>query len=85
MTFNGGSEVQDAPGAGAGTHTTFAKSGGLPVGVAHETATSRGVIWGDEWIEFDSEWSTMPDINRFWSNIVSYLTPRCEVPPPPPK
>jgi len=83
VTFNGGSEVQDSPGAVAGTHTIFARSGGLPVGVAHETSSNRGVVWGDEWIEFDSEWSTVPDINRFWSNIVSYLTPRCEVPPPP--
>jgi hypothetical protein len=86
VTFNGGSEVLDLPGAIASTHTTFARSSGRAAGVAHEDANgARGVVWGDEWIEFDSEWSTVPDINRFWSNIISFLTPRCEVPPPPPK
>jgi hypothetical protein len=84
VTFNGGSEVLDTPAAVAGLHTTFARSSGRAVGVAHDDpAGPRGVAWGDEWIEFDSEWSTIPDITRFWTNIVSYLAPRCEVPPPP--
>jgi hypothetical protein len=83
VTFYGGSNVSEIAGGLTGTHTTFATLTAQSVGIVHEGASSRGVAWGDEWIEFDSEWTTMPDINRFWANIVSFLTPRCEVPPPP--
>ncbi len=83
VTFYGGSAVIGGAPVVPGTHAAFARVGASVVGMAHEGPTARAVAWGDEWIEFDSEWSSVPDINRFWANIVSFLTPRCEVPPPP--
>jgi hypothetical protein len=83
VQFYGGSDVSEIAGGLTGTHTTFATLKGQTVGVVHEGKTARGIVWGDEWIEFDSAWAARPDINRLWANIVSFLTPRCEVPPPP--
>jgi len=33
-------------------------------------------VWGDEWIEFDSEWTTLPRIKQFWVNIFAWVAPR---------
>ena len=41
----------------------------------------RMVIWGDEWIKYDSEWMT-PDVPALWVNIFNYIGPTsiCMVP-----
>ena len=43
--------------------------------VAQERKAGKLFIFGDEWIEFDSEWSTMPPIPRFWQQSVSWASP----------
>jgi hypothetical protein len=30
-------------------------------------------VWGDEWITFDSQWSSMPMIKTFWVHILGWL------------
>jgi hypothetical protein len=45
-------------------------------GVAVELGEGRAFIWGDEWIQFDSEWSTMPEITQLWVNALGWLGPR---------
>lgn len=35
----------------------------------------RVFVFGDEWIEFDSEWSTMPDIAQLWFNSINWVNP----------
>lgn len=39
-------------------------------------------IFGDEWIEFDSEWKNIPQIKKFWVNILGWLSPMnfCTIP-----
>ncbi|MEZ4256346.1 MAG: hypothetical protein R3A78_11670 [Polyangiales bacterium] len=33
----------------------------------------RVFAWGDEWIEFDSEWTSMPEIPKFWAGVTAWL------------
>jgi len=48
----------------------------------------RAVIWGDEWVTYDSEWTDVKDqqVELFWLNLLKWLTPptECQVPIPPP-
>jgi hypothetical protein len=39
----------------------------------------HGFVWGDEWIEFDSEWSAMPQIPQLWLQVFTWISPpsRC--------
>jgi hypothetical protein len=45
------------------------------------------VVWGDEWITYDSEWVDVQDqqVELFWLNILKWLTPakQCQVAIPP--
>jgi hypothetical protein len=47
----------------------------------------RAVVWGDEWITYDSEWADVEDqqVELFWLNILKWLSPpgECQVPIPP--
>jgi hypothetical protein len=42
------------------------------------------VVWGDEWITYDSQWRMVQDqqVERFWLNILKWLSPDqvCQVP-----
>ena len=53
----------------------FATIGSDVVGVVGPFGAGQLVVFGDEWIEFDSEWSTMPPIVRLWTNSVRDLAP----------
>jgi|GEM_PF-2531229 hypothetical protein len=74
VSFFGGLRVT-VPAAMASTFTPFATVGSYVVGAAGPIGMGRAVVFGDEWIEFDSEWSTMPPIPRFWENAVRWLAP----------
>jgi hypothetical protein len=75
VTFLGGyriGEIADAP----GTRTIIARVSDGAAGVAVELGEGRAFVWGDEWIQFDSEWSSMPQINDLWVNVLSWIGPR---------
>jgi hypothetical protein len=36
----------------------------------------RAFVFGDEWIEFDSEWTTQPQIKQFWVNVFAWVAPQ---------
>jgi hypothetical protein len=74
VTFAGGYAIQQTPVAGV-TTTEVATIGSAPVGEAILSGKGRGFVWGDEWIEFDSEWSTMPEIKQLWVNVLTWITP----------
>jgi hypothetical protein len=42
------------------------------------------VVWGDEWITYDSQWRAVHDqqVERFWLNILKWTSPSqvCQVP-----
>ncbi len=69
VTFLGGYRVALEGTSGVVT----ARIAGEPVAVAHERGLGRVYAWGDEWVEFDSEWRAMPMIQLFWADVLSWL------------
>ncbi|MBZ0121718.1 MAG: hypothetical protein K8H88_32275 [Sandaracinaceae bacterium] len=67
-----------------GGGTLIAEEGGVPMLRAVELGQGRVLVWGDEWITFDSEWTGHPDyqVERFWLNALKWLSPptECQVP-----
>jgi uncharacterized membrane protein len=64
------------PGGSAGM--TLARDQGMRVALqAAQTDQGRVVVWGDEWITYDSQWQAINDqqVARFWLNILKWLSP----------
>jgi hypothetical protein len=80
ITFYGGLRTI-VPAALSADVVPMAVIGGETVGVAGPIGMGRVLLFGDEWIEFDSEWSTMPPILQFWLNTVTWLSPEMPVLP----
>lgn len=74
ITFAGG-YVVSAPGSSTNVRTPIASIPAGNVAWAIEASKGRAFVWGDEWIEFDSEWASMPPIPRFWQNSVEWASP----------
>lgn len=49
-----------------------------------QAKSGRVVVWGDEWITYDSQWQSVQDqqVERLWLNIFKWLSPPmiCQVP-----
>jgi hypothetical protein len=73
ITFLGGYQIDNV--TASSTRTVFATINSSAVGYAIELGSGRAVVWGDEWIEFDSQWSSLPEIQQFWANIVDWIKP----------
>lgn len=81
MTFLGGYVIKEIDGSTA-TRTPIASTQQGTVGEVAELGQGRAFVWGDEWIEFDSEWSKLPEVQQFWVNIFAWLAPnRCKLQP----
>lgn len=79
VTFAGGFRVGESmPGVG----TVIANLPQGPVAMAADVGAGRVYLWGDEWVQFDSEWGQMPQIKTFWQNAIQWLTPQnfCTLP-----
>jgi hypothetical protein len=81
VTFTGGYVISDL-GGHASTLTPIAFLPGTPanvVGTAVQMGAGHGFVWGDEWIEFDSEWAAMPQIPLLWLQVFNWISPpsRC--------
>lgn len=52
-----------------------------------EAGDGRVIVWGDEWITYDSQWVDLDDqqVELFWVNMLKWLSPpkTCQVPIPP--
>jgi len=82
VTFIGGYGVSFvAGGTTTATAVAFVSHNGdqAPVAYAAQIGNGKALLFGDEWIEFDSEWSSQPQIPRFWLQIFSWIAPgdRC--------
>ena len=83
VTFLGGYAVTTT-GASNNQRTPVASLPGGNVAFAIQASAGRAFVWGDEWIEFDSEWNTLPQIKSFWVNIFGWVSPSgCPLVPPP--
>ncbi len=43
--------------------------------MAQERGSGKIFVWGDEWVEYDSEWKALPEITPLWVNIFEWITP----------
>lgn len=80
VTFTGGFAVTELQ---VGATDVVAQLPGTPVARATSFGDGKVFAWGDEWIEYDSEWSTMPEINQLWVNALGWLRPSDLCAPPP--
>jgi hypothetical protein len=87
VTFAGGYAISDLGGT-ASTRTPVAflpgGNGNVNVGYAIQMGQGHGFVWGDEWIEFDSEWTTIPQIKQLWVQVFAWISPtnKCALMPP---
>jgi hypothetical protein len=71
-----------------GGGTVVAEEGGHVVARALTVEDGRVFVWGDEWITYNSEWEGEAaenyQVERFWLNVIKWLTPAntCQVPIP---
>lgn len=80
VTFLGGFEVvATIPGQ---SDVVARLPGMIPAAQAQERGMGKVFVWGDEWIEYDSEWVALPEITVLWTNIFEWLTPTsvCSLP-----
>jgi len=47
-----------------------------PVGVVQDRLNGSLFIFGDEWVQFDSEWKNIPQIKQFWVQVLAYIGPK---------
>jgi hypothetical protein len=76
VNFAGGIEPADT--GNQGTSEIFATVLGKNGGLAHQTAMQGGrvIVWGDEWITFDSDWLGYADVQPLWVNMFKWAKPK---------
>jgi hypothetical protein len=81
LSFYGGLFI-DIVEDGVGVNKTIMTLPQGPVGVVQDRLSGRLFVFGDEWIEFDSEWKNIPEIKQFWVNTIAWIGPKtfCSVP-----
>jgi len=66
--------------------SAIAQEQGYEVLAPFETELGHVLVWGDEWITYNSEWTEHPDyqVEHFWLNAIKWLTAAsdCQVPIP---
>jgi hypothetical protein len=81
VNYHGGILMTDN--GNQGTSEIFATVQSGDAGLAHETAMGgRVVVWGDEWLTFDSDWQGFVDVQQFWAQMISWVKPQsyCQSP-----
>jgi hypothetical protein len=75
ISFFGGLYIDIAP-DGVGVNETIMTLPQGPVGVVQERKEGHVFVFGDEWVEFDSEWQNIPQIKQFWVQSLQWLSPQ---------
>jgi hypothetical protein len=82
VNYRGGIAMADVGGQGASAIFATVTEG--DAGLAHETANMGGrvIVWGDEWLTFDTDWTGFADVEQFWSQMVFWVQPPtfCAIP-----
>src|SRR5690606_30648163 len=67
-----------------GQGTTIAAEDGYDLGKAVVVGDGHVLVWGDEWVTYESEWSgdSTYQVSQFWQNALRWLTRanECQVP-----
>ncbi len=76
VNFHGGIVPVDLENQGMSTIFATVPSG--DAGLAHETVNDSGrvIVWGDEWVTFDSDWQGFADVDQFWAQMVAWAKPK---------
>ena len=73
--------------AGASATTLARDPNGRTALQVTEAESGHVIVWGDEWITYDSEWVDVENqqVELFWLNMLKWLSPpkTCQVPIPP--
>lgn len=82
MGFDNGYEVVGSGGTILASQTDNA--GDHHVLRAATVGAGHVVVWGDEWISYDTVWTDYPQTITFWQNIIDWFAPQagCVVPTP---
>ena len=72
VSFRGGYALANLTGSEGST--VVASYMNQPVGLALTRGQGRAFVWGDEWVEFDSQWQSLPQIKQFWVNALGWLS-----------
>ncbi|MEZ4450231.1 MAG: hypothetical protein R3B09_12210 [Nannocystaceae bacterium] len=75
ITFLGGLYV-NLTDDGVGVNQAIMSLPQGPVGVTQERKGGRAFVFGDEWVEFDSQWQNLPEIKLFWVQTLKWVGPR---------
>jgi hypothetical protein len=69
-----------------GAGASLATEAGRVVLRGQQIGEGHLLVWGDEWISYNSEWVDHPDyqVERFWLNMIKWSSPAktCQVPVP---
>jgi hypothetical protein len=63
-----------AQGACDGPTQSVAFLAGDPVGATCVHGMGRLYLWGDEWVEYSSQWTSTMDTRAFWQDAIDWLT-----------
>ncbi|MBK6688256.1 MAG: hypothetical protein IPG45_27520 [Deltaproteobacteria bacterium] len=73
ITFSGGYIVGETAAARTSTTTVIALLPNGPAAIVAERGLGRVYVWGDEWVTFDSQWQSLPEVPIFWANALAWL------------
>jgi hypothetical protein len=80
VNYAGGMEMIDTGALGtSAVFATVTTSGGtFDGGMAHQTPDDGGriIVWGDEWITFDTDWAGFADVESFWAHMLTWVSPQ---------
>ncbi|MBL9099515.1 MAG: hypothetical protein JNL82_01090 [Myxococcales bacterium] len=76
LVFGGGLYIKILPNNPGTAEVIMAALPQGPVGVVQQQGDGRVFVFGDEWIEFDSEWAQFPELKEFWANTLRWLAPQ---------
>ncbi len=73
ITFSGGFAVTAIDGDVASTVAVATLPNEASAAMVNQVGEGRVFAWGDEWVQFDSEWSSMPEVTQFWAGVTGWL------------
>lgn len=71
LEFRGGHVVRAVDGVTGGVNTPLGTIAGATIAMAQTRGAGRVVVWGDEWVSYDTQWAT-PSVQTFWKQTLAW-------------